>query len=72
MGARTFAEGDVITLDGESGLICAGAVPTVTERPAQALKEIAAWRARPGPFGESRRARVRPSAFASISGSAYH
>jgi hypothetical protein len=45
MGARTFAEGDVITLDGESGLVYAGAVPTVTERPVKALEEIAGWRA---------------------------
>jgi pyruvate,orthophosphate dikinase len=45
MGVRTFVEGDVITLDGESGLIYAGAVPTVTERPEKALEEIATWRA---------------------------
>ena len=43
-GARSFAEGDVITLDGESGLIYAGAVPTIEERPESALEEVRRWK----------------------------
>jgi pyruvate,orthophosphate dikinase len=42
-GAREFQEGDVITLDGESGLIYAGCVPVVVERPTDALAAVAAW-----------------------------
>jgi pyruvate,orthophosphate dikinase len=43
-GPRSFAEGDVIALDGESGLVYAGAVPAVAERPEAALSEVATWR----------------------------
>jgi pyruvate,orthophosphate dikinase len=45
LGARKFAEGDVMTLDGESGLVYAGAVPAVTERPEAVLAEVGRWRA---------------------------
>jgi pyruvate,orthophosphate dikinase len=41
---RSFAEGDVITLDGETGLVYAGAVPAVAERPEAALQEVRRWR----------------------------
>jgi pyruvate,orthophosphate dikinase len=44
-GARRFVEGDVITLDGESGRVYAGAVPSVTERPEAALTEVRLWHA---------------------------
>jgi pyruvate,orthophosphate dikinase len=44
-GERRFAEGEVITLDGESGRVYAGAVPSVTERPEAALAEVRRWRA---------------------------
>jgi pyruvate,orthophosphate dikinase len=42
-GTRSFSEGDVITLDGESGLIFDGAVPATTERPQSALEEVRRW-----------------------------
>ncbi len=41
IGSRTLAEGDVITLDGESGLVYAGAMPVVEERPTRALAQLA-------------------------------
>jgi pyruvate,orthophosphate dikinase len=44
-GERRFVEGDVITLDGESGRVYAGAVPAVTERPEAALAEVRRWQA---------------------------
>ena len=44
-GARVFAEGDIITIDGDSGLIYGGAVPTTVERPEDALAEVRHWRA---------------------------
>jgi pyruvate,orthophosphate dikinase len=40
-GSRAFAEGDRLTLDGETGLVYAGAVTTVVERPEAALAELA-------------------------------
>ena len=43
IGARTLAEGDVLTLDGESGLVYAGAVPVVEERPTQMLEVVEGW-----------------------------
>jgi pyruvate,orthophosphate dikinase len=43
-GETSFAEGEVITLDGESGLVYAGAVPTLSERPETALAEVEQWR----------------------------
>ena len=48
LGGRSFVEGDVITLDGESGLVYAGAVPTVAERPDAALADVERWRATAG------------------------
>jgi pyruvate,orthophosphate dikinase len=44
LGSRTFAEGEAITLDGESGLVYAGFVHAVTETPDAALAEIRQWR----------------------------
>jgi pyruvate,orthophosphate dikinase len=44
-GSRTFAEGEAITLDGESGLIYAGFVRAVNETPDAALAEIRKWSA---------------------------
>jgi len=50
IGSRLLCEGDVISLDAETGRVCAGAPTVIEERPADALKEIAAWRAAlPGP-----------------------
>ena len=43
IGARTLAEGDVLTLDGESGLVYAGAVPVVEERPTHMLEVVEGW-----------------------------
>ena len=44
IGRRTLAEGDVITLDGESGLVFAGEAEVVEERPTAELLAVAAWR----------------------------
>jgi pyruvate,orthophosphate dikinase len=43
IGNRTFLEGDVITIDGETGRIYGGRVPVVTEKPREALAAIARW-----------------------------
>ena len=43
LGSRTLAEGDVVTLDGESGLVYAGAVPVVEERPTHLLAAVEGW-----------------------------
>jgi pyruvate,orthophosphate dikinase len=48
-GSRTFAEGEAITLDGDSGLVYAGFVPTVIDTPDAALTEIRKWYASPLP-----------------------
>jgi len=45
IGSREFAEGDVISLDGASGMVFAGAVEVVRERPAAWLATVARWRA---------------------------
>jgi len=45
IGGRSFAEGDVICLDAESGLVFAGEPATVEERPTKELDEVAGWRA---------------------------
>ena len=45
LGGRSLAEGDVITLDGESGRIYEGHLPVTRERPAEALGEVERWRA---------------------------
>ena len=42
-GGRSFAEGDVITLDGDAGLVYEGAVPTVVEWPDEALATVRHW-----------------------------
>jgi len=44
IGSRTLAEGDEITLDGESGLVFAGAPEVIEERPTTELAAVAAWR----------------------------
>jgi pyruvate,orthophosphate dikinase len=46
IGARRLREGDVITLDGETGWLYDGPVPIVTERPDDALALVAAWQER--------------------------
>lgn len=58
IGARTFAEGDEITLDGESGLVYAGAAEVIEERPSEAVAAVMAWRQGDG------RADVAPRAVA--------
>jgi pyruvate,orthophosphate dikinase len=45
LGARTLAEGEVITLDGETGKVYAGRLPVTRERPTAALAEVERWRA---------------------------
>jgi pyruvate,orthophosphate dikinase len=43
-GGRLFREGEVITLDGETGNVHAGAVPVVRDRPLEALARVEVWR----------------------------
>jgi pyruvate,orthophosphate dikinase len=45
LGARHLREGDVITIDGATGNIYAGAIETVAERPRDLLAVIDSWRA---------------------------
>jgi pyruvate,orthophosphate dikinase len=45
LGDRSLAEGDVICIDAESGLVFAGTPKMVVERPTKQLDEVAAWRA---------------------------
>lgn len=42
-----IAEGDTLSLDGESGAIYLGEVPVVRERPVDLLRRVEAWRAIP-------------------------
>lgn len=44
IGARRLREGDLITLDGETGLIYADSIPIVTEAPADVLAMVDSWR----------------------------
>ncbi len=43
IGSRMLAEGEEITLDGESGLVYAGAAQVIEERPTDALAAVTAW-----------------------------
>jgi pyruvate, orthophosphate dikinase len=43
LGTRTLAEGDIVTLDGESGGIYEGLVRVHIERPEDALADVARW-----------------------------
>ena len=45
IGGRSFAEGDVISLDGDSGQVLAGEAKVLVERPVAWLDEVARWRA---------------------------
>jgi len=45
IAGRQFREGEVITLDGRSGEVYAGAVETLDEPPREYLAEVARWRA---------------------------
>lgn len=47
LGGRRLREGDVITLDGTTGLVYDGRVPVVTERPERELAEVAGWQEQP-------------------------
>lgn len=44
-GGTVLAEGDPISLDGDTGAVYAGALPVVTERPKRELAVVAAWMA---------------------------
>jgi pyruvate, orthophosphate dikinase len=44
IGEQSFHEGDVITIDGDTGLVYAGSVPVVTESPADLLEIVDGWR----------------------------
>jgi len=45
IAGQPLKEGDIITLDGESGAVYRGEIATVEERPTAALAKVAAWRA---------------------------
>jgi pyruvate,orthophosphate dikinase len=45
LGDRPFHEGDLITIDGESGHVYSGRVEVVIERPTEALAAVARWKA---------------------------
>ena len=53
LGDRTLAEGEVISIDAESGLVYAGAARVVEDRPVEALAEVEAWKptTAPAPAG---------------------
>jgi pyruvate, orthophosphate dikinase len=44
IGGKTFAEGDAISLDGNTGAIYPGALPVLTEHPERELATVAGWR----------------------------
>lgn len=44
INGRTFNEGTMLTLDGENGAVFEGKMEIVTERPTEALEEVARWR----------------------------
>jgi len=54
LGEHTLAEGDPISLDGESGHIYAGAPHVEHERPLALLAEVARWKAASAKSGSSR------------------
>jgi pyruvate,orthophosphate dikinase len=43
IGGRSFAEGDLISLDGESGAIYAGKVVVSSERPTEWVEQVRSW-----------------------------
>ncbi|MGC4082221.1 MAG: PEP-utilizing enzyme [Vicinamibacterales bacterium] len=44
IGGRRFEEGDVITIDGDTGRVYAGTVPVVSERPDALIETVDGWR----------------------------
>ncbi|HUL73269.1 MAG TPA: PEP/pyruvate-binding domain-containing protein [Vicinamibacterales bacterium] len=53
-GDRIFREGEVISLDGETGAVYAGEVAVVRQRPLEALAKVESWRRAAHPDGELR------------------
>jgi pyruvate,orthophosphate dikinase len=51
IGSRVFHEGDVITIDGGTGLIYEGRVDARVEEPHEALATIESWRRQSIPGG---------------------
>jgi pyruvate, orthophosphate dikinase len=43
IGDRAFSEGDVITIDGDTGCVYAGVVRTIVERPDALLTVVEGW-----------------------------
>jgi len=43
LGDHSFAEGDMLTLDGESGVVYAGKVPVRCEQPTAVIEVIRRW-----------------------------
>ncbi len=54
IGGQVLAEGDLVCLDAEAGLVFAGAPAVVEERPTKELGEVAAWRATLAADGQAR------------------
>jgi len=49
LGGYDVAEGDLLSLDGESGAIYLGEIPVVRERPTELLRQVESWRVAPAP-----------------------
>ncbi len=47
IGGKAFDEGDAISIDGNTGVIYAGALSVLTERPDRELAAVAEWRSAP-------------------------
>jgi pyruvate,orthophosphate dikinase len=44
LGGQVFCEGDLLSLDGNTGKVYAGALDVVTERPVSLLAEVEKWK----------------------------
>ena len=55
VGARQLQEGDVITLDGDIGLVYSGRLPVVAERPEGDLAFVESWRQMPFALQDAQR-----------------
>lgn len=53
IGAATLSEGDIISLDGNTGEVFAGPLETVEEKPEHALAALARWTTQDAPVGQA-------------------
>ena len=44
IGAKTYSEGDFLSLDGNTGNVYAGALDVIVERPKKYLAEVDRWK----------------------------